>query len=96
DTAWAQGYAESAIDAVPQLADKVDTGTVQGNPHATLKTDDPFYASIILQKGPIRVTSAHVYPDGTVVFSKSAYGEVKLAREILVLLEAACSDNLAY
>lgn len=29
DVSWAQGYAESAIDAVPQLLDKIDTGTVQ-------------------------------------------------------------------
>ncbi|KAK4862965.1 hypothetical protein LT330_010709 [Penicillium expansum] len=80
DVSWAQGYAESAIDAVPQLLDKIDTGTIQGNPHPTLKNNDPLHASIILQKGPIRVTSAHVYPDGTVVFSKAVYGQVKLAR----------------
>lgn len=33
-----------------------------------------------LRKGDSRVTSAHVYPDGTVIFSKAMYGRVKLPR----------------
>jgi hypothetical protein len=31
-------------------------------------------------RGDTRITSAQVYPNGTVVFSKSVYGKVKLER----------------
>ncbi|KAJ5533393.1 hypothetical protein N7494_009945, partial [Penicillium frequentans] len=80
DVAWVKEYAEKAVDLVPQLLDKVDSGTVQGDPHPTPRNDDPLHGSITLKKGESRVTSAHVYPDGTVVFSKSLYGRVKLPR----------------
>lgn len=29
DVAWVKHYAENAVDLVPQLVDKVDSGTVQ-------------------------------------------------------------------
>ncbi|KAL4806927.1 hypothetical protein BDV18DRAFT_160090 [Aspergillus unguis] len=81
DVAWVKHYAENAVDLVPQLLDKVDSGTVQGDPHPTLKNNDPLHGSITLGNGESRVTSAHVYPDGTVVFSKATYGRVKVPRD---------------
>ncbi|KAJ5405447.1 hypothetical protein N7465_006731 [Penicillium sp. CMV-2018d] len=80
DVAWVKDYAENAVDLVPQLVDKVDTGSVQGDPHATPKNGDPYHGSITLGKGESRTTSAHIYPDGTVIFSKKIYGRVKLPR----------------
>ncbi|PKY00271.1 hypothetical protein P168DRAFT_322329 [Aspergillus campestris IBT 28561] len=80
NVAWVKNYAEDAVDLVPQLVDKVDSGTVQGDPHTTDRNNDPLHGSITLKKGDSRVTSAHVYPDGTVVFSKAAYGRVKVPR----------------
>ncbi|KAJ5916722.1 hypothetical protein N7504_000737 [Penicillium tannophilum] len=80
DVAWVKHYAENAVDLVPQLLDKVDSGTVQGDPHPTPRNNDPLHGSITFGKGTSRVTSAHVYPDGTVVFSKAVYGRVKLPR----------------
>ncbi|KAL4998791.1 hypothetical protein BDV10DRAFT_184932 [Aspergillus recurvatus] len=81
DVAWAQNTAEKAVDKAPGLASKIDSGTVQGNPHPTIKTDDPYHVSITLGindiEGKDRVVSAHVYPDGTVKFSKD-YGQVKV------------------
>ncbi|RHZ60747.1 uncharacterized protein CDV56_108551 [Aspergillus thermomutatus] len=82
DVAWAQRTAEKAVDKAPGLAGKVDSGVVQGNPHPTDKTGDPYHASITLGindvQGKDRVTSAHVYPDGSVTFSKEVYGRVKV------------------
>ncbi|KAJ9218537.1 hypothetical protein DTO207G8_9111 [Paecilomyces variotii] len=80
DVSWAKSYAENAVDLIPQLLDKVDSGTVQGDPHPTPRNNDPLHASITLARGDSRVTSAHVYPDGTVVFSKAMYGQVKVPR----------------
>lgn len=59
---------------------KTDKLRTRGDPHATPKNDDPLHASITLSKEGSRVTSAHVYPDGTVIFSKAIYGQVKLSR----------------
>ncbi|KAJ5084544.1 hypothetical protein NUU61_009123 [Penicillium alfredii] len=81
DVAWVKNYAENAIDVVPQLVNKVDSGTLQGDPHPTPKNNDPLHASIVFQNGTARVVSAHVYPDGTVLFSKKEYGQVKLSRD---------------
>lgn len=54
----------------------------RGNPHSTDKTGNPYHASITLGindvQGKDRVTSAHVYPDGSVTFSKEVYGRVKV------------------
>lgn len=80
DVSWVKSYAENAVDLVPQLLDKVDSGTVQGDPHPTPRNNDPLHASITLAKGDSCVTSAHVYPDGTVVFSKAIYGRVRVSR----------------
>ncbi|KAL5333661.1 hypothetical protein BJX70DRAFT_403335 [Aspergillus crustosus] len=81
DVTWAQRTAEKAVDKAPGLAGKVDSGNVQGNPHPTIRTGDPYHASITLGindiEGKDRVVSAHVYPDGTVKFSKD-YGQVKV------------------
>ncbi|EFW16072.1 hypothetical protein D8B26_006202 [Coccidioides posadasii str. Silveira] len=66
------------VNKAPGLASKVDSGSVQGDPHPTTKTGDPYHASITLGiKGKDRVVSAHVYPNGTVKFSKD-YGQVKV------------------
>nr|KMM67603.1 hypothetical protein CPAG_03936 [Coccidioides posadasii RMSCC 3488] len=75
----------ASLDKAPGLASKVDSGSVQrssdrnrGDPHPTTKTGDPYHASITLGiKGKDRVVSAHVYPNGTVKFSKD-YGQVKV------------------
>ncbi|KAJ5183266.1 hypothetical protein N7492_000882 [Penicillium capsulatum] len=79
DVGWAERYAETAVDITPGLADRVDTGSVQGNPHPTPKTNDPLHASVTFSKGKARVVSAHIYPDGGVVFSKD-FAKVKIAR----------------
>ena len=55
-----------------------------GDPHAT--GNDPWHVTVIVGrkniKGKDRLTSAHVYPDGTVRFSDKQFGEVKVsARE---------------
>ncbi|PLN77918.1 hypothetical protein BDW42DRAFT_187745 [Aspergillus taichungensis] len=84
DVAWVKHffYAETAVDFVPQLLDKVDSETrAGGDLHPTLKNNDPLHGSVTLTKGDSRVTSAHVYPDGTVVFSKATYGRVKVPRD---------------
>ncbi|KAH1487060.1 hypothetical protein KXV92_005847 [Aspergillus fumigatus] len=80
DVSLVKSYAENAVELVPQLFDKVDSATVQGDPHPTPRNNGPLHASITLAKGDSRVTSAHVYPDGTVVFSKAMYGRVKVSR----------------
>ncbi|KAK2809232.1 hypothetical protein FQN50_004068 [Emmonsiellopsis sp. PD_5] len=80
DIAWVKHYAENAVDLIPQLREEVDSGTVQGDPHPTPKNNDPSHGSITLGKGDTRITSAHVYPDGTVVFSKTKFGRVKVPR----------------
>ncbi|PKX88858.1 uncharacterized protein P174DRAFT_379394, partial [Aspergillus novofumigatus IBT 16806] len=71
-----------AVDKAPGLAGKVNSGVVQGNPHPTDKTRDPYHASITLGinniEGKDRVTSAHVYPNRSVTFSKEVYGRVKV------------------
>ncbi|PYH95618.1 hypothetical protein BO71DRAFT_322739, partial [Aspergillus ellipticus CBS 707.79] len=56
------------------------SNSTRGDPHATPRNDDPLHGSITSGKGDSRITSAHVYPDGTVVFLKAAYGRVKLSR----------------
>lgn len=68
------------MDLVPQLLDKVDLGTVQGDPHPTPRNNDPLHASITLARGDSRVTSVHVYLDGTVVFLQAMYSRVKVSR----------------
>ncbi|KAH8695685.1 hypothetical protein BGW36DRAFT_298683 [Talaromyces proteolyticus] len=84
DVAWAQRTAEKAVDKAHGLGGKVDSGVVQGNPHPTPKTGDPYHCSITIGKGDVkgknRVVSAHVYPDGTVAFSKD-FGTVKVERD---------------
>ncbi|PYI25563.1 hypothetical protein BP00DRAFT_358182 [Aspergillus indologenus CBS 114.80] len=79
DVSWVQKYAEDAVDHVPQLVDIVDSATMQGDPHPTPKNNDPLHGSVEFGKGTTRVVSAHVYADGTVVFSKK-YGRIKLPR----------------
>lgn len=60
---------------------KEDSDSIwSGNPHST--GEDPLHAAGIIGKKNVkaedRVTSFHVYPDGTVRFSKKEYGEIKL------------------
>jgi len=52
-----------------------------GDPHPT--GDDPLHVTVTAGrkniKGKDRLTSAHVYPNGTVRFSDKRYGEVKVS-----------------
>jgi hypothetical protein len=43
-------------------------------------------------KGKDRVTSAHVYPDGTVKFSNKRYGEENVSTEISARAEGTSTD----
>jgi hypothetical protein len=69
----------------------------RGNPHPTDKTGDPYHASITLGindvQGKDRVTSAHVYPDGSVTFSKECTGESKLMLILLPPKKAALPNK---
>ncbi|KAM5465025.1 hypothetical protein MauCBS54593_006658 [Microsporum audouinii] len=81
---WAKRSFESAVDHHPKLAAKIDSAVINGNPHPTPKTGDTLHASIAAGTedvtGKNRVVSAHVYPDGTVKFSKD-YADVNVGRD---------------
>ncbi|KAI0805372.1 hypothetical protein GGR55DRAFT_681280 [Xylaria sp. FL0064] len=62
-------YTERIKKEYPELARR-------GTPHATKKTNDPFHASVVLRRDKnFKGTglSVHIYPDGTVVPSKSEF-----------------------
>ncbi|KAJ5683317.1 hypothetical protein N7462_006482 [Penicillium macrosclerotiorum] len=70
---WVRHQAEDALDLHKGL-EGVTRGEINGDPHPTRKRDgtvDPLHGSVVFLKLNKPVTSAHVYTDGTVVFSKS-------------------------
>ncbi|KAI9681154.1 MAG: hypothetical protein M1817_002436 [Caeruleum heppii] len=77
---WVKTTVEAAVDQVPGLAGKVDSATINGDPHST--GNDPLHAAGVLgkksMKGKNRVTSFHAYPDGTVKFSDKDLPMVKV------------------
>ncbi|KAF3479749.1 uncharacterized protein GIQ15_06725 [Arthroderma uncinatum] len=79
DVTWLTEQVDESVDHVPGL-ESVVSGQVNGNPHATAKTGDPWHGSVELyNKAGDRVTSAHGYPNGYIKFSKEAkYKPIKL------------------
>ncbi|GAB7356017.1 hypothetical protein MBLNU459_g6638t1 [Dothideomycetes sp. NU459] len=77
---WVKRIVEAAVEALPELKDRVDSAMINGNPHPT--GNDPLHASGVIgvrsMKGKNRVTSFHVYPDGTVKFSNKKFPVLKI------------------
>ncbi|KAK2591558.1 hypothetical protein QQS21_010751 [Conoideocrella luteorostrata] len=60
---------------------KVPFAKLHGEPHASPKTNDPFHASVAFRKKEDFKGSGfslHVYPDGTVVSSKSGFPSLQM------------------
>ncbi|OOF91815.1 hypothetical protein ASPCADRAFT_518218 [Aspergillus carbonarius ITEM 5010] len=77
DVTWITESMDDIVDVIPGL-ESVESGQVNGNPHATPSKNDPYHASVELQKkGGKPLTSAHVYPNGYVKFSKEKFGAHK-------------------
>ncbi|KAL2753057.1 hypothetical protein ACRALDRAFT_1065993 [Sodiomyces alcalophilus JCM 7366] len=72
-------YVETLRQTRPDLArklEKIPYARLNGSPHATPKTADPFHASVALRRGEDfkgSGLSLHVYPDGRVVPSKQDF-----------------------
>ncbi|KAL4789134.1 hypothetical protein BDV19DRAFT_397397 [Aspergillus venezuelensis] len=80
---WVKQYGDAAVDLVPKLKEVVDSGNVNYIvviPTRHQKNNDPYQASVTFSKEGNRITSAHVYPDGRVAFSKKIYGSVQVPR----------------
>ncbi|EFR00912.1 hypothetical protein MGYG_03915 [Nannizzia gypsea CBS 118893] len=79
DVTWVTEQTEESVDHVPGL-EGVVSARVNGNPHCTPKTGDVWHGSVELYNSTgTRVTSAHVYPNGYIKFSKKKYQGVKLS-----------------
>ncbi|KAG9242069.1 hypothetical protein BJ878DRAFT_387096, partial [Calycina marina] len=79
---WAKRIMERVVDQVPKLAENADqcsNSILSGNPHPT--GEDPYHVSGVIGtknlKGKNRLTSFHIYPDGTVTFSNKKLPTVK-------------------
>ncbi|KAI9703412.1 MAG: hypothetical protein M1820_005884 [Bogoriella megaspora] len=77
---------EQGVKSIPGLADKVEKGIINGDPHPTNYpngTQDPVHLSGVLGngnlKGSKRATSFHYYPEtGDLTFSDTKYQAVRV------------------
>ncbi|RAL01112.1 uncharacterized protein BO80DRAFT_455210 [Aspergillus ibericus CBS 121593] len=68
-----QGTTQDVTWLTESMDDTVDHVPDSGNPHSTPSKNDPYHGSVeLFNSAGQRITSAHVYPNGYVKFSKEA------------------------